>query len=78
MRAQASRTIGHFLDHRQIDRDAVALLDAVLLQHVGELADLVQELLVRVAVVVALVALEDDGLLVALAGLDVTIEAVVA
>ena len=32
--------IGRFRDHRQIDGDAVALLDAVRLQHIGEAADL--------------------------------------
>ena len=28
--------IGRFRDHRHVDGDAVALLDAVLLQHIGE------------------------------------------
>ena len=64
-------------DHRQVEGDAVTLLDAVLLEDVGELADLVLELGVRVRVRVAGVALEDDGGLVALAGLDVTVDAVV-
>ncbi len=34
--------IGRFGDHRHVDGDAVALLDAVLLQHVGEPADMVR------------------------------------
>jgi hypothetical protein len=33
--------VGRLRDHRQVDGDAVALLDAVRLQHVGEAADLV-------------------------------------
>ena len=65
-------------DHRQVEGDAVALLDAVLLEHVGEPADLVEELRVGVRPGVAGVALEDDGGLVAPAGLDVAVEAVVA
>ena len=36
--------VGGFRDHRQIDRDRVALLHAVLLQHVGETADLIVQL----------------------------------
>ena len=35
---------GQLGDHGQVQGDAVALLDAVLLEHVGELADLVLEL----------------------------------
>ena len=38
MRAQASMAIGQLGDHRHVDRDAVALLDAEALQHVGELS----------------------------------------
>ena len=64
-------------DHRQVEGDAVTLLDAVLLEDVGELADLVLELGVGDRARVAGVALEDDGGLVALAGLDVTVDAVV-
>ena len=33
--------IGRLGDHRQVDGDAVALLDAMRLQHIGEAADLV-------------------------------------
>ena len=52
-------------DHRQVDRDPVALLDAVLAQHVGEAADLRVQLLVGVGLVAAVVALPDDRGLVA-------------
>jgi hypothetical protein len=40
MRAQASIAYRGFGDHRQVDGDAVALLDAEVAQRVGELADL--------------------------------------
>src|ERR1700687_934859 len=30
--------VGGFRDHRQVDRDAIALLDALALEHVGEAA----------------------------------------
>ena len=69
---------GQLGDHRHVERDAVTLLHAVLLQHVREPADLVEQLLVRARLRVAGVTLEDDGRLVALAGLDPTIETVVA
>jgi hypothetical protein len=36
--------IGRLGDHRHVDGDAVALLDAVLLQHVGEAADMLVQL----------------------------------
>lgn len=32
--------VSGFRDHRQVDRDAVALLDAVLLQHIRHAADI--------------------------------------
>ena len=69
---------GQLGDHRHVEGDTVALLHAVLLQHVGEPADLVEELLVGVRRGVARVALEDDGRLVTLARLDPTVETVVA
>ena len=58
-------------------RDAVALLDAVLLQHVGEAADVPVELVVgNLAVVIGIVALPDDRRLVA-ALLQVPVDAIV-
>ena len=36
MRAQASRPIGQLRDHRHVEGDAVALLDAQIQQHGGE------------------------------------------
>ena len=69
--------IGRFRDHRQVERDAVALLDAVLLHHVGELADLfVQFAIGDLLVVVGVVAFPDDGNLVG-ALLQVAVDAIV-
>ena len=68
---------GQFLDHRHVDRDAVALLDAAALEHVGELADLLVELAVgELCVLAGLVAFPDDRDLVA-ARLQVPVQAVV-
>ena len=39
--------VGGFRDHRHVDGDAVALLDAARLQHIGELADAGVQLLDR-------------------------------
>ena len=65
-------------DHRQVDRDPVALLQAQLGQRVGCAGHLVLELGVRdVARVVLGLADPVQGDLVALAGLDVTVDAVV-
>ena len=53
-------------DHRQIDGDAVALLDAARLEHIGEAADLVVQLAIGdLAVVLGIVAFPDDRDLVA-------------
>ena len=58
--------VGRFRDHRHVDGDAVALLDAVLLQHIGEAADMPVELVIGdLAVVVGIVAFPDDRRLVA-------------
>ena len=68
---------GQFGDHGQVDLHAVALLDALGLQDVGELADLLVHLLVgERAALRGLVALPLDGDLVA-PGLQVTVQAVV-
>ena len=64
-------------DHRQVDVDPVAGLDAEPLQHVGEALDLGEQLGVGDRAGVARLALEVDGDLVALAGGDVAVEAVV-
>ncbi len=64
--------------HRHVDGDAVALLDAEALQGVGEQVDLAVEVPVGEHAPVAGLALPDDGGLVALAGLDVAVAAVVA
>ena len=64
-------------DHRHVDRDPVALLDAELLQRVGGLADLAQQVGVGERPRVAGLADPVVGDLVAAAGLDVPVEAVV-
>ena len=65
-------------DHRQVDRDAVALADAEVLQRVRRLLHLLVQLGIRdVAGVAVGLADEVDGHLVAVAGLDVAVDAVV-
>ncbi len=69
-------SVGRLGDHRQIDRDPIALLDAVGFQHVGEFADaLVQLAIGDLLVLGRIVALPDDGDLVG-AGLQVAVDAV--
>jgi hypothetical protein len=64
-------------NHGQVDGDPVALLDAVRLEDVGELADLgVQFAIGELLVFAGLIAFPDDRGLVA-PGLEVAIEAVV-
>ncbi len=65
-------------DHRHVDGDAVAFLDAARLQHVGEAADLGMQLLVgKLLVVLGIVTFPDDcGLVTALG--DMAVDAVVA
>jgi hypothetical protein len=64
-------------DHRQVDRDRVALADAELGQGVGGLADLTLQVGIGDGAGVARLALEVDRDLVAVAGLDVPVDAVV-
>ena len=68
---------GSLGDHRQVDGDPVALLDAMRLQHVGEAADLGVQLAVgdRAVDCVGVVALPDDRGLVAALG-EVAVEAI--
>ena len=71
---------GHrsFGNHRHIDSDAVAFLDAARLQHVGKTADLGVQLLVsEFLVVLRIVAFPENGGLVTAFG-QVTVDAVVA
>ena len=65
-------------DHRHVDGDAVARLDAELLEGVGRLADLALEVAERQRSGVAWLADPVVGRLVAEAPLDVSIDAVVA
>ena len=68
--------VGRLGDHRQVDGDAVALLDAVRLQHVGELADALVQLPVGDLLVAGrVIALPDDRDLVAALG-EVAVDAV--
>jgi hypothetical protein len=64
-------------DHRQIDRDPVTDADAQFDEGVGGARDLVLELGIGDRAAVAGLALEMDGDPVAMAGLDMTIDAVV-
>ena len=68
---------GQLGDHRHVDGDPVALLDAQSLEHVGEPADLVEQVGVGDGAGVTRLALPVEGDLVALAGLHVAVEAVV-
>ena len=73
-REHRDRELGH---HPEVDRDPVALLDAERLQRVRGPADLVEELGVGDRARVAGLALPEEGDLVAVAGLDVAVDAVV-
>ena len=53
--------VGRLGDHRQVDRDPIALFDAVRLQHIGEAADLAMQLLIGdVLAVFGIIAFPDD------------------
>ncbi len=64
-------------DHRHVDRDAVAVTDAQTLEHVGGPLDLVGQLGIGDAALVARLTLPQQCDAVAVAGLDVPVEAVV-
>jgi len=64
-------------DHRQVDVDAIALLDTEGLQRVSELRHLVEQLLIGDDSGVTGLALPVEGNLVAAAGEDMTVETVV-
>lgn len=70
---------GHhaFHRHRQIQHDAVTLLDTLGLQRIGQFRDARQQILVGHMGDLAVVGLEDDGGLVTQARLDVAVQAVV-
>ena len=77
MRAQARMRDRRLRDHRHVDGDAVAFLDAARLQDVGEAADLGVQLLVgELLVVLRIVAFPEDGGLVAAFG-QMAVDAVV-
>ena len=80
MRGADPRTCLHRHDdldrHRHVDEDAIALLDAASFQRVGELADLLVQLLVADLRNLAVVGFEDDRDLIRLR-LEVTVQAVV-
>ena len=53
--------VGRLGDHRHVDGDAVALLDAVRLQHIGEAADILVQLAIGDVLALArVVALPQD------------------
>ena len=75
MRAHASIATGSSRNHRHVDRDAIAFLDAELAQAVGEAADLFEQLRVGDRPAVARLAFEVEGDLLAAPGAHVTVEA---
>ena len=69
--------ISRFRDHRQIDRDTVALLNAVLLQHIGEAADILMQFAIGDLLVdIGIVAFPDDRNLITTA-LQVAVDTVI-
>src|SRR5262249_22055036 len=68
---------GQLRDHRHVEGDAVAGFQALALEDVGELADLVVQLLVGEAALIARVAFPEDGGLVAARPGQAAVEAVV-
>jgi hypothetical protein len=69
--------IGRLRDHRQIDGDAIALLDAMPFEHVGEMADPIEQLSVADMLGLAgIVAFPDDRGLVGALG-EMPIDAIV-
>src|SRR5215831_6950072 len=69
--------VSRLRDHRQVDRDPVALPDATRLEHIGKPADLRVKLPVRdLAIMFWVVAFPDDGDLIAAPG-EMAIDAVV-
>ena len=64
-------------DHRQVDPDDVALLDAEVLQRVGEPLDVAEQIGVGDVALLALLAAPVERDAVAAAGLDVAVQAVV-
>jgi hypothetical protein len=68
---------GHLRDHRQVDADHVARLEAAFLQHVGEPLHVAQQLAVGHVALLALLAAPVEGHPVAPAGLHVAVERLV-
>ena len=68
---------GQLRRHAHVDRDAVALLDAERLQHVGELLHFAMQLLIGQDANFAGLALPDDRGFIFAPGRDVAVEAVV-
>src|SRR4051812_47116905 len=64
-------------DHRQEDADDVALLDALVLQRVGEALDVAVQVRVGDVALLALLATPVERHAIAVAGLDVAVDAVV-
>jgi len=67
---------GQFGDHREVDRHPVAALDALLLEHVGEPAHDVMQLLVGERGGTAVIPLPDKRRLVSPPGIEMPVEAV--
>ncbi|MBA7591266.1 hypothetical protein ES708_33418 [subsurface metagenome] len=69
---------GQFENHGQIDGNPIAFLDAVLLEHVGELTDLVIKLLIGKRLAVADVPFPNEGSFILSPGCEVPVQAVIA
>ena len=69
--------VGRLRNHRQVDGDAIALLDIAVAQHVGHAADLIVQLAIGDLLrVLGVVAFPDDGDLVAALG-EMAVDAVI-
>ena len=69
--------VSRLRDHRQVDGDAVTLLDIAVAQHIGETADLVVQLFVRDGLrILRIVTFPDDRSLVGALG-EMAVDAVV-
>ena len=65
-----------FGNHRQINNDAIAFVDLVSLQHIGEPANFVMQLLISQRPFLARLAFPDDGRFVPARAVEMSIQAI--